>query len=210
MNIITVTKTLVIGLLVAIIPVVTSGPLVAAKAKENNANISACFGQLRATLNDATERSTLKGLNAEQNRQDKEDCKTPESSVNGGYPPYLATAPYTTVVDPWGYYNRTSTSYAAFKVYQSTGYDPYYYGNANSWPANAMASGRTVSTTPSANSVGVIMAGAYGHVAWIEKVNSDGTVDISQYDYYNAGGTGWGHYSEMRVPSSTYNYYISF
>lgn len=210
MNINTVKKTLVIGLLVAMSPIILSSPSVAAKTKENNASVAACFGQLRATSNDAAERSTLKGLNAEQNRQDKEDCRAPEPSVNGGYPDDLAASPYISTVDPWGYYNRTSPSYAAFKVHQSTGYGPYYYGNANNWPASAMAAGKTVSTTPSAHSVGVIMAGAYGHVVWVERVNSDGTLDISQYDYYNAGGSGSGHYSEMRVPSSMYNYYISF
>lgn len=210
MSFITVKRILVVGFLAVASPVILSSPSVAAKAGNTNASVSACFGHLRAASNDATERSALKGLNAQQNRQDKEDCKKSESIVNGGYPSYLATSPYMSLVDPWGYYNRTSTSYAAFKVSQSTGYGPYYYGNANNWPTSAMASGKTVSTTPSANSVGVMMAGAYGHVAWVEKVNSDGTVDVSQYDYYNAGGAGWGHYSEMRVSSAMYNYYISF
>ena len=54
------------------------------------------------------------------------------------------------------------------------------------------------------------MAGQYGHVVWVEAVNGDGTVDISQYNYYNAGGPGWGNYSRMRVSQYTYDYYIYF
>ncbi|HEY0965490.1 MAG TPA: CHAP domain-containing protein [Candidatus Saccharimonadales bacterium] len=199
---------------IAISSVVFSSPIMAAEVKESNANVTACFGQLRSTSNNPEDRKTLKGSNAEQNRLDKEACReqtpTPEPSINGGYLEYLATAPYATIVDPWGYYNRTATSYAAFKVYQSTGYAPHYYGNAAQWPASAQAAGKTIRTTPSVNSVGVIVAGAYGHLVWVERVNSDSTIDISQYDYYNAGGTGSGHYSEMRISSSMPNYYISF
>lgn len=93
-------------------------------------------------------------------------------------------------------------------MYQGGGYAPYYYGNANQWPSSAAAAG--YSSTPSANSVGVLMVGAYGHLAWVESVNNDGTIDVSQYDYYNAGGSGSGHYSKMRVSSSMYSYFISF
>ena len=35
-------------------------------------------------------------------------------------------------------------------------------------------------------------------------------VIVSQYNYWNAGGSGWGHYSRMRLPASTYDTYIYF
>ena len=85
-----------------------------------------------------------------------------------------------------------------------------YWGNANQWPASARAAGYTTSSTPRVNAVGVISAGDFGHVVWIEAVNGDGTVDVSQYNYYNAGGPGWGNYSKMRVSASTYDTYIYF
>lgn len=112
--------------------------------------------------------------------------------------------------DPLGYGCRQCVSYTAWKVGQRTGNFPRYWGNANQWPGSARSAGYSTGSTPRANSVGVISAGAYGHVVWVEAVNGDGTVDISQYNYYNAGGPGWGNYSKMRVSASTYDTYIYF
>jgi peptidoglycan DL-endopeptidase CwlO len=112
--------------------------------------------------------------------------------------------------DPLGYGCRQCVSYTAWKVIQKVGYEPRYWGNANMWPGSARAAGFTTGSTPKVGSVGVISAGQYGHVVWVEAVNGDGTVDISQYNYYNAGGSGWGNYSKMRVSSATYDTYIYF
>ncbi len=132
----------------------------------------------------------------------------------GGYPANLANSNYyNPVVDPWGMYSRQCVSYTAWKVYQKNGYMPYWggRGNANQWPANARAAGITTSTVPRAGSVGVISAGQYGHVVWVESVNANGTINISQYNYFNAGGSGWGHYSEMyNLSPASYDTYIYF
>jgi surface antigen/peptidoglycan hydrolase CwlO-like protein len=112
--------------------------------------------------------------------------------------------------DPLGYGCRQCVSYTAWKVGQRTGNFPRYWGNANMWPNSARKAGYATGSTPRANSVGVISAGFYGHVVWVEAVNGDGTIDISQYNYYNAGGPGWGHYSKMRVSAATYDTYIYF
>lgn len=112
--------------------------------------------------------------------------------------------------DPLGYGCRQCVSYTAYKVGARTGLYPRYWGNANMWPGSARAAGYSTGRTPRENSVGVISAGAYGHVVWVEQVHSNGTIDISQYNYYNAGGSGWGHYSRMNVPASTYDTYIYF
>lgn len=132
----------------------------------------------------------------------------------GGYPAYLANSNYyAPLVDPWGMYSRQCVSYTAWKVFQKNGHMPYWggVGNANQWPGNARAAGIPVNKTPRAGSVGVIMAGQYGHVVWVESVNGDGTINISQYNYWNAGGSGWGHYSEMyNVSPYAYDWYIHF
>ncbi len=112
--------------------------------------------------------------------------------------------------DPLGYGCRQCVSYTAYKVGAKTGNYPRYWGNANQWPGSARAAGYSTGVTPRANAVGVISAGAYGHVVWVEAVNGDGTVDVSQYNYFNAGGAGWGHYSKMRVSAATYDTYIYF
>lgn len=86
-----------------------------------------------------------------------------------------------------------------------------YWGNANQWPASAKARGYNVGTSPRAGSVGVMMSGTYGHVVWVESVNGNGTINISQYNYWLRGmpNGGWGHYSEFKnVSPSAYQYYI--
>ncbi len=131
----------------------------------------------------------------------------------GGYPNNLHnTDYYNPIVDPWGMYSRQCVSYTAWKVYQKNGYMPYWggRGNANQWPSSARADGIATGTTPRAGSVGVISAGYYGHVVWVESVNPNGTINISQYNEY-LPGQGWGHYSERyNVNPATYDTYIYF
>lgn len=129
----------------------------------------------------------------------------------GGYPAYLANAPMDTIVDDWGMYNRECVSYAAWKVYEKNGYMGHGggRGHAYQWPS-------TYSNVPRGNQprVGSVVVwnqyqigGGYGHVAWVEGVNSDGSVYVSQYNYGCAGC-----YTEMTIPageasSLTYMYF---
>jgi len=129
----------------------------------------------------------------------------------GGYPSrYANVGYYAYVVDQWGMYARQCVSYTAWKVFQKNGYMPYWggFGNANQWPANARASNIPTGNSPRVGSVGVIMAGSVGHVAWVEAVNSNGTIDVSQYNY--EVGTGPGMFSRMRVSPQTFDIYIYF
>lgn len=111
--------------------------------------------------------------------------------------------------DGYGYGCRQCTSYVAWKVGQVYGYVPLNWGNAYDWVSSAPAG--KVSRTPRANTAGVITSGGQpGHIVWVESVNGDGTLTISQYNYFNAGGPGWGNFSRMIVPAGTYQYFISF
>lgn len=114
--------------------------------------------------------------------------------------------------DEYGYACRQCTSYVAWRAGREskTGYVPMYWGNANDWVANGRRAGFTVSQTPRAGSAAIIYGGPYGHVVWVESVNGDGTVTIAQHNYYDAGGSGWGHFSRMIVPSGTYQWYVYF
>lgn len=112
--------------------------------------------------------------------------------------------------DGYGYACRQCTSYVAWRIGQERGFVPMNWGNANDWVASGQRAGFTVSRTPRAGSAGVIYSGQYGHVVWVESVNGDGTLTIAQYNYYNAGGSGWGHFSRMIVPSATYQWFIYF
>lgn len=59
-------------------------------------------------------------------------------------------------------------------------------GNAAEWPANASAAGYSVSSTPRAGTAIVFQYGVggahpvYGHVGFVERVNADGSVFISE------------------------------
>src|SRR5699024_4466323 len=53
------------------------------------------------------------------------------------------------------------------------------WGNANQWASNAAADGHTVNNTPKEGSILQSSAGAFGHVAYVENVNSDGSIEVS-------------------------------
>lgn len=121
----------------------------------------------------------------------------------GGYPADLYNAPQDSLVDPWGMYNRECVSYTAWKVYQKNGYMPYWggRGNANEWPSSAQAEGIATGSTPRARSVAISMSGYYGHAMWVEAVNGDGTITVSQMNFDLAG-----HYSEMTISGANLIY----
>lgn len=125
-------------------------------------------------------------------------------NCGGGYPSaagpgmwggtWGCSMPQDNTVDSWGMYNRECVSYTAFKVHQAYGYNPVGWGNANQWPGNASASGLAVNSSPAPGTVAIWNVGAYGHAMWVEAVNGDGSIIVSQFNYsYN------GTYSEMKV-----------
>ncbi len=125
---------------------------------------------------------------------------------SGGYPAVWANAPRDSLVDNWGMYNRECVSYTAWKVWATGRNMPYWggHGNANQWPANARAAGIPVDGTPRAGDVAISMAGYYGHAMYVERVNSDGTIFVSQYNFAVQG-----EYSEMTIGTGGL-YFIHF
>lgn len=57
---------------------------------------------------------------------------------------------------------------------------PNMLGNANTWYARAQSMGMAVGSVPQAGAVGTTTRGAYGHVVYVESVNGDGTINISE------------------------------
>lgn len=117
-------------------------------------------------------------------------------AVNGGAYPY-ANAPWPNeIVDSWGMYRRQCVSYTAWKVAASGRHMPYWggRGNAKQWDDNARAAGIPVDGNPRVGDVAVSNRGVYGHVMYVEAVNGDGTIRISQYN------ARWdGRYSEATI-----------
>jgi surface antigen len=110
--------------------------------------------------------------------------------------------------DGRGYGCRQCASYAAWRGAKETG-KYVSWGNANTFDDYASNDARfTVTTTPRANSIGVMDFSPYGHVVWVEAVNGDGTVRVAQYNYNY--GAGWGMFSRVDLPAATYDWYIYF
>lgn len=108
----------------------------------------------------------------------------PGSSVNGGYPDKWANYPQNSRVDDWGMYNRQCTSYAAYKVWYHYRNMPYWggFGNAWEWKRNAVNYGIPTGKVPKPGSVGVLQDGGFGHVAWVDSVQPNGTITIDHYN----------------------------
>lgn len=118
----------------------------------------------------------------------------------GGYPSFWADIKLDSTSDDWGMFNRECVSYAAFRVASSGRHMPYWggVGNASQWPGNARAAGIEVGGSPRRGDIAIWPVGFYGHAMYVESVNSDGSIIISEYNY------DWtGRYSQRMITQST-------
>lgn len=60
---------------------------------------------------------------------------------------------------------------------------PSTLGNANTWAANAARAGYVVNRTPSAGAIFQTSSGWYGHVGYVEAVNADGSITVTEMNY---------------------------
>ncbi|MDB5177716.1 MAG: hypothetical protein JWO61_99 [Candidatus Saccharibacteria bacterium] len=102
----------------------------------------------------------------------------------GGYPGAWANAPLDAYIDPWGLYTRECVSYVAWKIANTGRFVPHFggAGNANQWPSTTAAYGISSGSTPQVGSAAVWPIGYYGHVMYVEAVNGDGTITVSDYN----------------------------
>jgi surface antigen len=100
------------------------------------------------------------------------------------YPSPWCSSGQDSMIDSWGMFNRECVSYTAWKVAESGRYMPYWggIGNANQWDDNARRAGIPVDTNPQAGDVAIKNSQPYGHAMYVESVNGDGTINISQYN----------------------------
>jgi len=99
-------------------------------------------------------------------------------------------------VDPWRFIAGYCTSFVAWRLNNdnhlafTNGMGGGWFGNATNWGDNARALGYRVDTTPAVGAVaqwtGADMptSGGMGHVSWVKQVNSDGSVVVEEYNYY--------------------------
>jgi surface antigen len=117
--------------------------------------------------------------------------------------------------DTWGMYNRECVSYAAWMVASTGNYMPYWgrqgVGNAGQWIADAESDGIPVSRTPKAGDIAILPAtgpggiSPVGHAMYVMSVNSDGSINVSEYNARVTGG-----FDEAFNINPSYYYYIDF
>ncbi len=102
------------------------------------------------------------------------------------YPSPWCSSTQDSMLDSWGMFNRECVSYTAWRVSESGRYMPPWgwqgLGNANQWNDDAIASGIPVDTHPRAGDVAIKNSLPFGHAMYVESVNADGTINISQYN----------------------------
>ena len=108
-------------------------------------------------------------------------------ACGGGYPDKWCGRQLDTVVDDWGMYNRECVSYTAYRVAMSGRRMPYGFGDANRWPMAAKISGINVDMSPRAGDVAIHLDNNHGHSMYVEAVNADGTLNVSQYNKNKTG-----------------------
>lgn len=143
----------------------------------------------------------------------------------GGYPWGYATCLYTGQVDgpcwnyDWqvggsvwnfatgGYGYRNCTDWVSYRVRSTGRYAPSGLGNASSWDDRAPSYGYAVSSTPREGAAAVSNSGYYGHVMYVEAVNGDGSIIVSDY---NRAGTGKYDITTLSAASASYLSYVYF
>jgi len=123
------------------------------------------------------------------------------------YPSKLKSKAKDAVYDPWKFYNRECTSFVAWRLNSRNhvAFNDYYRGpkwsHAKYWDNVARSLKIPVNGTPAVGAVAQTDAGSMGHVAWVESVNSNGTVTIEEYNRANTG-----RYSERKVSKALFSY----
>ncbi|MBR3172308.1 CHAP domain-containing protein [Candidatus Saccharibacteria bacterium] len=112
-----------------------------------------------------------------------------------------------------GGYVCECVSYAAWKAHEYYGVYPAW-GNAYSWDDYARAAGYRVDQSPAAGTVGQVDGYPYGHVFWVESVNGDGSINVTEYNnawatYLYSGDMHYGDFGARTIPAGEvgqYNY----
>lgn len=89
-----------------------------------------------------------------------------------------------------GGYICQCTSYAGWKAQEYFGIYISAWGDARSWGSSAQRLGYVVNSTPAPHTIGYTTSGVYGHVVWIESVNANGTVNLTEYNNSSSSKSG--------------------
>ncbi len=102
-----------------------------------------------------------------------------------------------------GGYVCECVSYAGWKAYEAFGL-ALAWGNAYSWDDGARAAGYVVDHNPAPDTIGQVDGYPYGHVFWVEGVNDDGSINVTEYNnsyatYLYSGVSQYGSFGSRRI-----------
>ena len=97
-------------------------------------------------------------------------------------------------------------SYVGWKAYEQYGLT-LAWGNAYSWDDTARALGYRVDNNPAPNSIGQADGGQWGHVFWVEDVNIDGSINVTEYNnawatMLYSGNQHYGDFGSRRISAN--------
>lgn len=117
----------------------------------------------------------------------------PDEVLDRALPAIVSLPKATPGVAPLATYDGGNTydyGYCTWYVKSRRGASlPNSLGNANTWYSRASALGMAVGTAPRTGAVGTTTRGSLGHVVYVESVNADGTINISEMNYQGFGVT---------------------
>ena len=107
-----------------------------------------------------------------------------------------------------GGYVCQCTSYVGWKVQEYYGIYISAWGNAKDWGNSAYRNGYVVNDTPAPHSIAFSTYGIYGHVMWVESINANGTINLTEYNNSASSASGLpGDFgARYNVSASAYRY----
>ncbi|MFN5854652.1 MAG: CHAP domain-containing protein [Pseudanabaenaceae cyanobacterium] len=113
-------------------------------------------------------------------------------------------------VDPWNFYKCECTSYVASRLNRrgvpfSNQYKSPRWGNASNWSAAAKAADIPQDDSNVMPRWGDVAWFKSGHVAYVERVLPNGTIDISEYNYQYRH-----NYGTRNIPINSVSKFIHF
>lgn len=89
-----------------------------------------------------------------------------------------------------GGYVCQCTSYAGWKAQEYYGITISFWGDAYNWGNSASRLGYVVNDIPAPHTIAYSTAGIYGHVMWVESVNANGTINLTEYNNPSSSKSG--------------------
>jgi surface antigen len=116
-----------------------------------------------------------------------------------------------------GFAQNNCTAFAAYRIASRLGHpafnddwDGQHWGDAGHWDDAARAAGFTVNKTPTVGAIAVNDVHKVGHVAYVNRVYSDGSFDVEEYNWNNPLAYGTRSHVHVSSAQADFQYMIHF